>query len=196
MQIEYLVDFHKALADPNRLKIIMLLSAARLSGQEIAQKLGLTPATVTHHMKILRDVAIVKGIREKNTIYFELNEKEFHQKYKALIGRMDRIKRHSGEHSEERDKVIRSFFDKEGRLKNLPGQLKKKLIVLEYLLEGLEVGHTYSEQEINEHIKQFHEDYATIRREFVMNHYMHREGGGGSYTLNPPELWVKIDSLK
>lgn len=193
MQLDYLVEFHKALADPNRLKIVMLLSAARLSGQEIAQKLGLTPATVTHHMKILRDSLIVKGERDKNTIYFELNKKEFHQRHNALTGRMERISRQSREGGSEREKVIQSFFDGEGRLKRIPSQLKKKLYVLEHLLEGLEVGKPYPEKELSEYIQQFHEDYATIRREFVMNHYMHREGGGGAYVLNPPELWAKIE---
>jgi hypothetical protein len=191
MQLDYLVDFHKALADPNRLKIIMLLAGGRQSGQEIAQKLGLTPSTVTHHMNLLRDVALVKGEREKNTIYFELNEKQFHQKHQALVGRVNRIKRASGGTAGERERVIQNFFDADGRLKTIPAQRKKKMLAFEHMLEGLEVAHPYTEKEINEYIKQFHEDYATIRREFVMNHYMHREEG--IYVLNPPELWMKIE---
>ncbi|MGZ4164029.1 MAG: DUF2087 domain-containing protein [Tumebacillaceae bacterium] len=188
MQLDRLLDFHKALADVNRLKIVMLLAAGPLSGQEIAEKLGLTPATVTHHMNLLRGVSIVRGVRDKNTIHFSLVEKELEQKSSALMRRLEQVKRNNGA---EYDKVIANFFDKEGRLKTIPAQRKKKLYVFEHMLEELEVGRSYSEKEVDEHIKRYHEDYCTIRREFIINHYMYREDN--VYTLNPPELWAKIE---
>ncbi|MNP75893.1 hypothetical protein D3C76_1730260 [compost metagenome] len=83
--------------------------------------------------------------------------------------------------------VIRNFFTKDGMLKHLPAQLKKKRFVLEHLVQGLEPHKKYTEKEINEYIKKYHEDFATIRREFIMHHYMYRENG--IYELNPPELW-------
>jgi hypothetical protein len=64
-------------------------------------------------------------------------------------------------------------------------------MVFEHLLNGLKMGKKYEEKELNEYIKQFHEDYATIRREFIINHYMYRENG--IYELNPPEMWAKIE---
>ncbi|CAM3521027.1 MULTISPECIES: DUF2087 domain-containing protein [Saccharibacillus] len=73
-----------------------------------------------------------------------------------------------------RDSVIRHFFDREGRLKNIPAQLKKKLIVLEYLVEQLEMERTYAESEINAFIRLVHDDYATIRREFIVQGFMSR----------------------
>lgn len=85
--------------------------------------------------------------------------------------------------------VLRTFFTADGRLKQIPAQRKKKLIVFEHMVRGLEKGRKYTEAQINEYIRQFHEDYATIRREFVMNHYMYREDG--IYELNPEELWAK-----
>jgi hypothetical protein len=188
MQLDKMLEFHKALADANRLKIVMLLAAGPQSGQEIAKKLGLTPATVTHHMNLLRNVLLVRGVREKNTIYFHLNEKELQFKSQSILRRVEAVKRTSGS---EREKVIQNFFDESGRLKNIPSQRKKKLIVFEHMLKGLEIGHPYSEKELDEYIRQYHEDHCTIRREFVMNHYMYRENG--VYTLNPPELWAKIE---
>lgn len=61
--------------------------------------------------------------------------------------------------------------------------------MLERLVKGLEPRRKYTEKEINEYIRKFHEDFATIRREFIMNHYMYRENG--IYELNPPEMWGK-----
>lgn len=188
MQLDRLLDFHKALADVNRLKIVMLLAAGELSGGEIAEKLGLTPATVTHHMNILRNVSIVRGVRDKNTIHFSLIEKELVQKSNALLRRLEQVKRNN---TPEYDKVVANFFDKEGRLKNIPSQRKKKLYVFEHMLQELEVGQSYTEKEIDEFIKKFHDDHCTIRREFIINHYMYREDN--IYTMNPPELWAKIE---
>jgi hypothetical protein len=92
------------------------------------------------------------------------------------------------------ENVLRNFFTKEGTLKHLPAQLKKKLIVLEHLAAGLEPGRSYAEAEINAYIKRFDEDYATIRREWIIHRFMHREQD--IYTLNPPEQWTRWDELQ
>lgn len=92
--------------------------------------------------------------------------------------------------NKERDKVLKNFFDANGRLKAFPAQRKKKLFIFEHLLQGLEADRPYPEKELDEYIKRFHDDYCTIRREFIINRYMSRENH--IYTLNPPEQWVKI----
>ncbi|EPY12172.1 ArsR family transcriptional regulator [Paenibacillus alvei A6-6i-x] len=92
-----------------------------------------------------------------------------------------------------RDSVIRNFFSKEGKLKNIPSQLKKKLIILEHMVTNLESGRRYSEKEINEYIKAYHEDFATIRREFIMHQFLFREKE--IYELNPQEMWAKWVNL-
>jgi len=188
MQLDLLLQFHKALGDINRLRIVLLLAAGELSGLEIAEKTGLTPATVTHHMNTLRGVALVRGRRDKNTIYFSLDEKTLERKSHALQRSVAQVKRIN---PEEYAKVVKNFFTEAGKLKTIPGQRKKKLYVFEHMMQGLEVGRPYTEKEIDEYIKQYHDDHCTIRREFIINHYMYREDG--IYTLNPPELWAKID---
>lgn len=191
MQLNRLVDFHKTMGDPTRLRIISLLAKGPLHGGAIAGKLGLTAPTITHHLKKLRDISVVYERRDKNTIYFYLNESVVKQQAQALYqlieGKVDKM----NEHSEDRQKVINNFFTKEGKLKNIPAQRKKKLMVFEHLLRGIEKGRKYQEKEINEYILKFHDDYATIRREFIINHYMYRENG--IYELNPVEMWAKID---
>jgi hypothetical protein len=60
--------------------------------------------------------------------------------------------------------------------------------VLEHIVKGLEFGKVYPEKEINEYLKQFFDDYATLRRELIICQFMYRENN--LYELNPPELWV------
>lgn len=189
MQLNRLVNFHKTLGDKTRIQIIALLKNGPLHGQAIAGKLGLTPPTISHHLAKLRDINLVYQRREKNTIYYHLDEKKLEIMAAAIIKvggevEMDPFK----VEDQEKYKVIQNFFTDDGKLKTIPAQRKKKLIILEYLASKLNVGVIYSEKELNEFIKQYHEDFATIRREFIMCHFMHRENG--MYQLNPEEMWL------
>mgnify|MGYP001431208569 CR=1 FL=1 len=81
--------------------------------------------------------------------------------------------------------VINNFMTREGRLRHIPAQYKKKLVILEHLVEQLEEGRVYPEKEINAYIQTYHEDFATIRREFIIHEYMSRDRE--MYVRNPRE---------
>ncbi|WP_037284314.1 metalloregulator ArsR/SmtB family transcription factor [Saccharibacillus sacchari] len=204
MQLEKLVAYHKALADPTRIRMLILLREGELNGQALAQRLSVTPATITHHATKLRAASLIRERRDKNTIYFSLDDYFIRTSGSATA---DLIYRHGAEGvsaevdptiTEQQEKtrasVLKSFIASDGRLKSIPAQLKKKLIVLEEMVKRLEPGCKYEEKEINEFIKTFHEDFATLRREFIMHQYMFREDG--IYELNPPELWQRWETLK
>ncbi|UED73794.1 metalloregulator ArsR/SmtB family transcription factor [Brevibacillus sp. DP1.3A] len=209
MQLNQLVTFYKALGDPTRVRILAILANGPLHGQALAGKLGVTPPTITHHMAKLREAGVVYERRDKNTIYFYLHEANVKRQSQAIVNVMEKAKDSTTEDifaqdnshvqrrhqmAAEKMQVIRSFITPDGKLKQIPSQRKKKLIVFEHMVRGLEKDRKYKEQEINEYIRQFHEDYATIRREFIMNHYMYREEG--IYELNPEEMWTKAEDLQ
>jgi len=198
MQLDKVVLYHKALADPTRIRILILLADGELNGQVLAERLSVTPATITHHAAKLREASLINERRDKNTIYFSLNHYFIKSNANAtenLIYRSAEGGKDEMDESSRRIKeaVLKNFFTKEGRLKSVPAQLKKKLIVLEHLISKLEMGRTYSEKEINAFINGYHDDHATIRREFIMHQYMYRENQ--VYEVNPPEMWAKWESL-
>lgn len=190
MQLARLVKFHKAIGDVTRIRIIALLKHGPLHGQAIAGKLGVTPPTISHHMMKLKESDLIYERRDKNTIYFYLNEKSLSLMATAIlkIGEMEQGEEDI-QNMNDKAAILRNFFTRDGLLKQIPAQRKKKLVVLEHLAGGLEPSKIYSEQEINEYIKKFHPDFATIRRELIANHYMYRENE--KYELNPPEMWSK-----
>lgn len=200
MQLEKVVNFHKALADPTRVKMLILLATGSLNGLHLAEKLGVTPATITHHSAKLRQAGLISERRDKNTVYFSLNHevfRSFSRGAEELINRQIReeeVNPMNEEMEKFRHSVIRNFFGADGTLKQIPAQLKKKLIVLEEMVCRLEFGKAYPEKELNAFIKGFHEDFATIRREFIIHQYMYRENN--VYVLNPKELWTKWQELK
>nr|WP_282579858.1 metalloregulator ArsR/SmtB family transcription factor [Paenibacillus odorifer] len=196
--MEKIVSYHKALADPTRLRLLLLLSQGEMHGQALAEKLNLSQPTVTHHAAKLREAALIKERRDKNTVYFKLNPEFINNGAEASL---QFIFSKGAENMEEQlpenslqDTVIRNFFSKDGRLRQIPAQYKKKLIALQYMVEKLEPGVVYTEKEINEFIKQFHEDFATIRREFIMHQFMYREKD--KYELNPREVWTRWEYVK
>ena len=75
-----------------------------------------------------------------------------------------------------RQKVLGNFI-KRDRLKLLPAQRKKRVYVLEFFLEKFDVNRTYTEAEVNEIIKQYYDDFCTVRREFIMEKMMTRKEG-------------------
>ncbi|WP_179032217.1 DUF2087 domain-containing protein [Paenibacillus kribbensis] len=197
MQLDKMVNYHKALADPTRMRILLLLSRGEMHGQALAKKLNLSQPTVTHHASKLREAGLIKERRDKNTVYFTLNPELIRQHAEATV----RFIFEKGEGEKEMSElnetleatVLRNFFAKDGKLRQIPAQYKKKLIVLQMLAEKLEPGRVYPERELNEWIKQYHDDFATIRRELIMHQFMYRERE--MYELNPREMWTRWDQV-
>lgn len=71
-------DTFKALSDPVRLEILnMLKKNGRMNAGEISDKFDLSKATISHHLKILREQDLIYEEKEKNFIYYELNTSVF-----------------------------------------------------------------------------------------------------------------------
>lgn len=69
----------KAIADPVRRKILELLKQRAYSAGEIAQQFDLKQATVSYHLKLLKQAGLISERREKNFIYYELNTSVFEE---------------------------------------------------------------------------------------------------------------------
>lgn len=63
----------KALSDPVRRQILELLKNGRLSAGDIAGHFDMTQATVSYHLKVLKQADLIRETRERNYIFYELN---------------------------------------------------------------------------------------------------------------------------
>lgn len=109
MQLKRIVDFHKTMGDPTRIRILSLLKSGPLNGQAIAGKLGLKPPTITHHMAKLRDIGLIKERRDKNTIYFYLNVKALEASAMAILTIVNEEVIETVEEN-DRFKILKTFF--------------------------------------------------------------------------------------
>ena len=69
----------KAISDPVRRKILVLLREKELSAGEIAQLLQMTPPATSHHLQKLKYAGLVSERKEKNYIFYELNTSLFEE---------------------------------------------------------------------------------------------------------------------
>ncbi len=67
-------NIFRALADPTRLRIVMLLRAMELSVGELAQVLGQSQPRVSRHVKILADVGLTERRKEGSWVFLSLGE--------------------------------------------------------------------------------------------------------------------------
>jgi ArsR family transcriptional regulator len=73
------------------------------------------------------------------------------------------------------DRKILHDYMRDGRLKSIPRQWKKREVILRYLVKQFEMDRRYTEREVNDIISHTHEDYATFRRELVDSGRLARE---------------------
>lgn len=63
----------KALSDPVRREILMLLRRGSLSAGEIGTHFDMSGTTISYHLSILKKADLIWESRHKNFIYYELN---------------------------------------------------------------------------------------------------------------------------
>ncbi|MET3558819.1 DNA-binding transcriptional ArsR family regulator [Streptococcus rupicaprae] len=63
----------KALSDPVRREILTHLKNGPSSAGEIAGRFEMTGATVSYHLKVLKNADLISEARVKNFIYYDLN---------------------------------------------------------------------------------------------------------------------------
>lgn len=71
------MDTFKALADPIRQEILMMLKKQKLSAGEIAAAFDMSQATISYHLSILKKADLIKETKYKNFIYYEINTSVF-----------------------------------------------------------------------------------------------------------------------
>ncbi|MEN2767472.1 DUF2087 domain-containing protein [Ornithinibacillus xuwenensis] len=85
---------------------------------------------------------------------------------------------------EEKDKVLSTYFHKDGTLGTFPSKEKRKIIVLQHILGLFNGEKIYTEKEINEILKTIYSDFVTIRRYLIEYGFMERNKDGSEY-------WIK-----
>ncbi len=174
-----MLDFVKALADADRLKIVGVLSQEPLSLQQVAETLELPVRTVFNHLAFLEYVGVVRKQEERYLLHTDgmetLARQQFERRHEATSG---------GEPRAKQNRELASFLRADGTISQIPNsrtQAAKFRLLLEYLLTSFEPGSIYTEKEVNQLISRFHPDVAGLRRDLVDARLLLRERDGSKY---------------
>ena len=177
MTEEQALKLFKGLADRSRLQILKSLLEEDMYVERLAQRLELTPATVSFHLKKLMDAGAVSSRREQYYTMYSINKEVFQCRILDILGeKSSDAQRQQERGARYRQRVLDSFFEY-GRLKAIPAQRKKERICLEEIAKELELGRPYPERELNQVLLRFHQDYCTLRRDMISEGILRREEG-------------------
>lgn len=175
--IDAVVRLFKGLADPTRLRLVAAMVDRPRCGQDLAAEAGVSPGTVSHHLKVLGQAGLLVETRHPPYTFFQLDLSALQRALQA-VSTPKRVRElaTSADVDEGTRDVLRAFFDGP-RLRALPVQRRKKDLVLEEVLRRLPRRREYKEPELNRFIEVIHPDFCTIRRELVMGGWMERSAG-------------------
>ncbi|MBK8421031.1 DUF2087 domain-containing protein [Candidatus Villigracilis saccharophilus] len=171
-----MLDYIKAMSNPDRLRIIGLLSQERATRAEIAARLNLSVKDSLTHLGFLEFVGAVSqtdGVYMLNNDKLELlaREKlgEEHPSFIPSEGLDERAK-----------KILKAHLNPDGSIRQIPAPPKLQ-VVLNYLVQFFEFNTNYTEKEVNAILKRFNEDTAGLRRDLVDANLLARISDGSRY---------------
>ena len=82
--MKHLLPYFKVLCEEHRLDIIEMLLEREHCVCELIEKLGLSQATVSYHVKVLRETGLITCRYIKNSTFCSLNKEGF-EKYASYI---------------------------------------------------------------------------------------------------------------
>jgi DNA-binding HxlR family transcriptional regulator len=184
-ELDRLVTLFRALADPVRLRILGAIVEQPKTGRELSDALGLTPPTISHHIAKLNEAGLIRVTEEGTRHYYTLDEQALRTAHRESSAAMPERSEEPSEDARERAKILNDFFAGD-RLKSIPAQRKKRVVILQHLVERFEPGRAYPEKEVNAILKTAHEDFATLRRELIDYGFMKRDHGIYEVAQAPP----------
>ncbi len=171
------LDYVKAMSDPNRLRIIGLLSQKSATRAEVAEKLKLSPKDSLTHLGFLEFIGVVTqtdGVFTLNNDKLAVLAKE-----KLAEARPSFV---PAEYWDEKSKkVLKAYLNADGSIKQVPLQPAKLRVILEYLIPFFEFDTNYTEKEVNTILRRFNEDTAGLRRDLIEAGLLDRESNGSRY---------------
>jgi ArsR family transcriptional regulator len=72
--VHALADTFKLLGDPTRVRIVHALASGPLCVHEISDRVGISESAVSHQLRLMRTMRIVRGRREGRCVYYTLDD--------------------------------------------------------------------------------------------------------------------------
>ena len=171
--LDELMIFFKALIDPDRLAIAGRLARSSAMVESLATELGLPRIDVQRHLDRMIEAGLVTASAGVHT----LDRDALHARAKRVLS----SRAPAAPPATSLEKVLADYLRPDGALKEIPSQLKKRMIVYQHIASHFEIGRHYTEKEVNELLGRFHPDVVAIRRDLFDLGFINRRPDGSDY---------------
>lgn len=163
----------KALADEQRIKLLAQVIDADRTPEELAASTGITLRAVGQQLAQLEHLGLVTREKGEGPARYRFSRAPILAVLRALSQRSPGIEFDPSLPEYDR-KVLTTFFQ-DGRLTGIPMQQKKRDVILRFLASQFETERMYDEREVNEIIRPYHDDTASLRRYLVDGDLLKRQ---------------------
>jgi hypothetical protein len=172
-----MLDFVKTMSDADRLRIIGLLAQSRAGRDQIIARLKLPLREVVNHLAYLEHVG---AVAQTDGVY-ELKSRDLERLARSQLAKERPVYIPSSDVDEKTRKILVSYLNPDGSIRQLPNQPAKLRVILEYLAQAFSQGIDYTEKEVNAILKRFHNDISGLRRDLIDAGLLARESDGSRY---------------
>ena len=85
----HLAELFSALSDPTRLRIISVLLEGELNVGDIASQLGMTESAVSHQLRGLRQLQLVRSRKDGRQVYYALDDDHVARLYRLGLDHVE-----------------------------------------------------------------------------------------------------------
>lgn len=151
----------KALSDDVRLKIVTLLITKPSFVEELSLQLNISSSTVSFHLKKLENAGIVKATKKQYYRIFCVDNDFLSTSIGSVISSV------VPPESCAFEKCVEDEYFVDGRVKSLPVQNMRRLVVYEKIVQSFKFGRGYSAGETLLKLANVCDDFLTAKKEML-----------------------------
>lgn len=84
-----MAEFFGMLSDPNRLRILSVLSKQELCVHDLAALMGMSESAVSHQLRVLRTMRLVSYRKSQRKVYYQLLDHHVLELYRSVSEHLD-----------------------------------------------------------------------------------------------------------
>jgi DNA-binding transcriptional ArsR family regulator len=154
-QTESLLQFFKAVGQPERVKILGLLANQPYSVADLSELLAMRETAVIHHLNKLKKARLVRENSVAYTYTYEVNNE--------TLDRLNGIILEDAPALTFAERVLQKYVPDGQTLKDVPLDPEERLVILQWLAEDFEAGRQYNLAEVNEIIARHYRRQNQLR---------------------------------
>lgn len=91
--VEALADTFRILGDPTRIRIVHALARGELCVHELSDEVGISESAISHQLRLMRTMRIVRGRREGRCVYYTLDDQHILDLFQQGLRHVTEVKK-------------------------------------------------------------------------------------------------------